>query len=55
MPGSRIESAMTRPRRCVNIHFYQPAVGKSMPNVLGGTYPTRQALDSAREFVRSVE
>jgi len=55
MPVSRIESATMRPQRCVNIHFYQPAVGMSMADVMGGTATTQEVLDSAREFVRSVQ
>lgn len=54
MPVSRIESATTRPERCVNIHFYQPAVGMSMADVMGGTATTPETFAFAREFVRSV-
>ncbi len=54
MPISRIESATTRPQRCVNIHFYQPAVGMNMADVMGGTVTTPATLEEAREFVRSV-
>ena len=55
MPVSRIESATMRPERCVNIHFYQPAVGMNMADVMGGTGTTPEALAAAREFVRSVK
>ncbi len=55
MPVSRIESATTRPARCVNIHFYQPAVGMNMADVMGGTSTTPETLAAAREFVRSVQ
>jgi 3-hydroxyacyl-CoA dehydrogenase len=55
MPISRIESATTRPERCVNIHFYQPAVGMSMADVMGGTSTTPETLAAARAFVRSVK
>ena len=54
MPVSRMESATTRPARCVNIHFYQPAVGMNMADVMGGTSTTPETLATAREFVRSV-
>ena len=54
MPISRIESATKRPERCVNIHFYQPAVGMNMADVMGGTATTPETLAAAREFVRSV-
>ena len=55
MPVSRIESATTRPERCVNIHFYQPAVGMNMADVVGGTATTPQTLAAATEFVRSIQ
>ena len=55
MPVSRIESVTTRPQRCVNIHFYQPAVGMNMADVMGGTVTTPETLATAREFVRSVK
>ena len=54
MPISRIESATTRPERCVNIHFYQPAVGMNMADVMGGTATTPETLAAAADFVRSV-
>ncbi|MEO8835320.1 MAG: 3-hydroxyacyl-CoA dehydrogenase NAD-binding domain-containing protein [Caldimonas sp.] len=55
MPVSRMESATRRPARCVNIHFYQPAVGMNMADVMGGTSTTPETLAAAREFVRSVQ
>ena len=54
MPVSRIETATGRPERCVNIHFYQPAVGMNMADVMGGTRTSEESLLAAREFVRSV-
>ena len=36
MPVSKIESATTRPEQCVNTHFYYPARGQSMVDVMGG-------------------
>ena len=55
MPVSRIESATTRPERCVNVHFYQPAVGMNMADVMAGTSTTPETLTAAREFVRSLQ
>ena len=37
IPISRIESATRRPEKCLNIHFYQPAVGMIMADIMGGT------------------
>lgn len=37
------------------MHFYQPAVGMNMADVMGGKVTTPQTLTLAREFVRSVK
>lgn len=55
MPVSRMESATTRPGRCVNIHFYQPGIGMNMADVMGGTSTTPETLAAAREYERFAE
>ena len=55
MPVSLIDSATGRPGRCVNIHFYQPAIGMNMADVMGGSSTTPETLAAARDFVRSVQ
>lgn len=54
IPVSRIESATKPPRQCINMHFYQPAVGMSMADVMGGARTSQETLALACEFVRSV-
>ena len=54
IPISRIESATQRPEKCLNIHFYQPAVGMNMADIMGGTRTSPEALSTARQFVSSV-
>ncbi len=54
IPVSRIESATRRPQQCLNMHFYQPAVGVNMADVMGGTVTSPAALDAARDFVRAL-
>lgn len=54
IPISRIESATQRPEKCLNIHFYQPAVGMNMADIMGGTRTSPESLSAARDFVRSV-
>jgi 3-hydroxybutyryl-CoA dehydrogenase len=51
---SRIESATQRPEQCLNIHFYQPAVGMSMADIMGGMRTSAETLSAARDFVRSI-
>lgn len=54
MPISRIESATQRPEKCLNLHFYQPALGMNMADVMGGTRTSPEAITAACDFVRSV-
>ncbi|HYB20691.1 MAG TPA: 3-hydroxyacyl-CoA dehydrogenase NAD-binding domain-containing protein [Thermodesulfobacteriota bacterium] len=55
IPISRIESATQRPEKCLNIHFYQPAIGMNIVDVMGGTKTTREAIETAQQFARSIE
>jgi 3-hydroxybutyryl-CoA dehydrogenase len=54
IPISRIESATQRPEKCLNIHFYQPAVGMNMADIMGGTRTSPESFSAARDFVRSI-
>jgi 3-hydroxybutyryl-CoA dehydrogenase len=55
IPISRIESATQRPEKCLNIHFYQPAIGMSIVDVMGGTKTSPQVIETAKQFVRSIQ
>ncbi len=54
IPVSRIESATQRSEKCLNIHFYQPAVGMNIVDVMGGTKTTSEAIENVKAFVRSI-
>ncbi len=54
IPISRIESATTRPERCVNIHFYSLVMGVNMADVMGGTKTTADTMETAASWVRSL-
>jgi 3-hydroxybutyryl-CoA dehydrogenase len=54
IPVSRIESATTRPERCVNIHFYSLLMGVNMADVMGGTKTTAETMDTAKAWIRSL-
>ena len=54
IPISRIETATRRPEKCLNIHFYQPAVSMNMVDIMGGTRTTLEAIRSAQQWVRSI-
>jgi 3-hydroxybutyryl-CoA dehydrogenase len=54
IPISRIESATSRPDRCVNMHFYFPALGTNMVDVMGGTKTTAEVMEICKAWVRSI-
>ena len=54
IPVSRIESATGRPEKCLNIHFYQPGIGMNIVDVMGGTKTSPEAIEAAKQFVRSI-
>jgi 3-hydroxybutyryl-CoA dehydrogenase len=54
IPVSRIESVTQRPEKCINMHFYQPAVGWNIVDVMGGSKTAPEVLQVARQFIRSI-
>jgi len=54
IPISKIESATTRPERCLNMHFYSPALGLNMVDIMGGTRTTAETIEAGKEWIRSV-
>lgn len=54
IPISMIEGATKRPENCVNMHFYQPAVGMNMVDVMGGSRTDPQVMEVCKEWVRSI-
>ena len=54
IPISWIEEATQRPEQCLNLHFYQPGLGINMVDVMGGRQTTSEALETARNWVRSI-
>jgi len=54
IPISRIESATSRPDRCVNMHFYFPALGTNMVDVMGGVKTTAEVMAICKAWVLSI-
>jgi len=54
MPISRIETATARPEKCLNIHFYMPAMGWNMVDIMGGTKTTADTIEAGKEWIRSI-
>ena len=54
IPISKIESATQRPGKCLNIHFYVPAMGMNMVDIMGGTKTTAETMEAGKDWVRSI-
>ena len=55
IPVSRIESATQRPAKCLNMHFYMPALGQIVVDVMGGTQTPPEVLETAKQFIWSIQ
>ena len=54
LPVSKIESATQRPAQCLNLHFYIPAMGLNMVDVMGGSQTTAEVMAMGKSFVQSI-
>ncbi len=54
LPISKIESATQRPDRCLNLHFYIPAMGLNMVDIMGGSQTTAEVMATGKSFVQSI-
>jgi len=54
IPISKIESATQRPEKCMNIHFYIPAMGLNMVDIMGGTHTSAEVMGAAKSWVQSI-
>jgi 3-hydroxybutyryl-CoA dehydrogenase len=54
IPISKIESATQRPQKCLNLHFYMPASGMNMVDIMGGTKTTPDTIAAGQKFIRSI-
>ena len=54
MPVSKMESATARPEQCLNTHFYSPATGLNMVDIMGGTKTTAETIEAGKAWIRSI-
>ncbi len=54
IPISRIEGSTKRPEKCMNMHFYQVAIGMNIVDIMGGTKTTAETIEAGQEWVRSI-
>ncbi len=51
IPVSRLESYVSRPENCLNIHIYQLVFGHTMADIMGGTKTLPAIVEAGRQFV----
>lgn len=54
IPISRIESATSRPEKCLNTHFYSLVTGTYMVDLMGGTRTSPETMETVNNWLRSV-
>jgi 3-hydroxybutyryl-CoA dehydrogenase len=54
IPISKIETATSRPEKCLNTHFYSPATGLNMVDIVGGTKTTAETVEAGKAWIRSI-
>jgi len=54
IPVSKIESATSRPEKCLNTHFYFPVLGTTMVDIMSGTKTTPETLEAGKAWIRSI-
>jgi 3-hydroxybutyryl-CoA dehydrogenase len=54
IPISKIESATARPEKCINLHFYAPAMGVNMVDIMGGTRTKTETMEAGKAWIRSI-
>ncbi|MEW6529784.1 MAG: 3-hydroxyacyl-CoA dehydrogenase NAD-binding domain-containing protein [Thermodesulfobacteriota bacterium] len=54
IPVSRMESATQRPQKCLNLHFYFPAFGLNIVDIMAGSQKSEQTMSTGVAWVRSV-
>ena len=54
LPVSKIESATRRPAQCLNLHFYIPAIGMNMVDIMGGSQTTAEVMTTGKSFIQSI-
>ena len=54
LPISKIENATARPEQCLNLHFYFPAMGVNMVDIMGGIKTTAETIEIGKEWIRSI-
>jgi 3-hydroxybutyryl-CoA dehydrogenase len=55
LPVSRIESAIQKKDRVLNIHFYPPIKVRPMADIMRGTQTSDEIFEKGKEWIKSIE
>jgi 3-hydroxybutyryl-CoA dehydrogenase len=55
LPVSRIEDAIQKKDRVLNIHFYPPIQVRPMADIMRGTQTSDEVFEKAKEWIKSIE
>jgi 3-hydroxybutyryl-CoA dehydrogenase len=55
LPVSRIESAIQKKDRVLNIHFYPPIKVRPMADIMRGTQTSDEVFERGKEWIKSIE
>ncbi|OQY43302.1 MAG: hypothetical protein B6240_12710 [Desulfobacteraceae bacterium 4572_87] len=54
IPISRIEDAVVRPEKCLNLHFYTPVTGINLVDIMGGSQTTSEILEAGKQWISAI-
>ncbi|MBU1275763.1 MAG: 3-hydroxyacyl-CoA dehydrogenase family protein [Proteobacteria bacterium] len=54
IPISKIEDVTKKPSKCLNLHFYFPALGMNLVDVMGGRHTSIKTIETCMKWVRSI-
>ncbi len=54
LPVSRMESATSRPEKCLNLHFYSLDQGKIIVDIMGGSKTSPETVAAGKAWVQSI-
>jgi len=54
IPISRIENATGRSDKCLNLHFYTPATGINMVDIMGGSQTSTETLEAGKQWISAI-
>jgi len=54
LPISKIEDATQRPEQCLNLHFYMPATGNNLVDIMRGSKTSDEVMEAGEQWITSI-